>query len=95
MNTYIQKHGSSLIFASVQHYFPLGKMLKGKNMRTGVTSARYSELFMVSNKEKLQDLIKRIDHLLKDGVLDEQEFRDFEILILESLRAILQILSER
>jgi hypothetical protein len=44
-------------------------------------------------KENVQSLIKRIDQVLKDGVIDEQEFREFEFLILESLRVILDILS--
>jgi hypothetical protein len=50
---------------------------------------------MVSRKEELQTLIKRIDHVLADGTIGAHEFREFEILILESLRTILRILQEQ
>lgn len=46
-------------------------------------------------KEDAQTLIKRIDQVLKNGVIDEQEFREFELLMLESLRVILSILSKQ
>ncbi|MFX1563013.1 MAG: hypothetical protein ACFFDP_06870 [Promethearchaeota archaeon] len=46
-------------------------------------------------KEDVQTLIKRLDQVLEDGVIDEQEFREFEFLMLESLRFILKILTEK
>jgi len=46
-------------------------------------------------KVDIQTLIKRIDQVLEDGVIDEQEFREFEFLILESLGFILKILTEK
>lgn len=53
---------------------------------------RDGEVYLTSSKQELQGLIGRINQLLSDGVVDEEEFREFEVLILESLRAILKIL---
>ncbi len=53
---------------------------------------RDGEVCLTSSKQELQGLIGRINQLLSDGVVDEEEFREFEVLILESLRAILKIL---
>ena len=50
---------------------------------------------MVSNKEDIQSLINRIDKVLQDGILDDKEFLEFEMLILESLRLILKYLSSK
>ncbi len=55
---------------------------------------REGEEYMTSTKEELQGLIGRIDQVLTDGVVEEGEFREFEVLILESLRAILKILAK-
>ncbi|MFX1476212.1 MAG: hypothetical protein ACFFCO_12140 [Promethearchaeota archaeon] len=49
---------------------------------------------MTSTKQELRDLIGRIDQVLADGVVEEEEFREFEVLILESLRAILKALAK-
>lgn len=49
---------------------------------------------MESNKEDIKRLIKRIDKILQDGLLDDKEFQEFEILLLESLRLILKTLSK-
>ena len=55
---------------------------------------RDGEEYLTSTKQELQGLIGRIDQVLTDGVVEEGEFREFEVLILESLRAILKILGK-
>ncbi len=52
------------------------------------------EANLTSTKQELRDLIGRIDQVLADGVVEEEEFREFEVLILESLRAILKALAK-
>jgi hypothetical protein len=55
---------------------------------------RSGDDILPATKEDLHKLIGRIDQVLEDGVVEEEEFREFEVLILESLRAILRILSK-
>jgi hypothetical protein len=55
---------------------------------------RSGEAGLTTTKQELKGLIGRIDQVLTDGVVDEEEFREFEVLILESLRVILQILAK-
>jgi hypothetical protein len=50
---------------------------------------------MAKTHDKLKQLIARIDRVLSDEILDDSEFQEFEKLILESLRAIMSILSEK
>ncbi len=50
---------------------------------------------MTKIHDELKKLIARIDRVLNDEVLDNSEFQEFEKLILESLRAILSILSQQ
>lgn len=53
------------------------------------------ETNLSTTKQELQNLIGRIDQVLADGVVEEEEFREFEVLILESLRAILRLLIKK